>query len=151
MQVVLVNPEIPQNTGSIARTCAAVKTSLHLVGPLGFELTEKRVRRAGLDYWPLVQLREHAGWEDYLQAERPPRLWFFSARASRLYHTARFAPDDALVFGRETDGLGAEFIGRQPPEQILAIPMLCSGVRSLNLSNTVAIALYEALRQLGTI
>jgi len=151
MHIVLVQPEIPQNTGSIARTCAATGTPLHLVGKLGFEISEKRVRRAGLDYWPYVQLHRYESWEEYLQVSPSQRHWFFSKYAKRLYHHADFGPNDALVFGSETKGLGLEFLSSQPPECLLYIPMSCPHVRSLNLSNAVAIALYEALRQSGAL
>ncbi len=148
MDIVLVNPQIPQNTGSIARTCAATQTPLHLVGELGFELTEKSVRRAGLDYWPWVPLHRHASWPAYLEKSRPRQIWLFSKFGSRLYYTADFQPNDALVFGSETKGLGHEFLSQFPEDQILKIPIVCEEVRSLNLSNAVSIALYEARRQL---
>jgi tRNA (cytidine/uridine-2'-O-)-methyltransferase len=149
MEIVLIEPEIPQNTGSIARTCAATGTPLHLVGPLGFEITEKRVRRAGLDYWPYVSVFQHASWEEYLQKNSPQRVWFLSKYAAKPYYQADFAENDALVFGSETKGLGKEFLAKIPAEQQLLIPMLCPQVRSLNLSNAVAIVLYEALKQAG--
>jgi len=147
MQVVLVDPQIPQNTGSIARTCAATKTPLHLVGNLGFEITEKRVKRAGLDYWPFVDLHRHASWEEYLQEAKPGKIWLFSKFAARVYYDANFEANDALVFGSETKGLGEEFLGKFASDCALRIPMECEGVRSLNLSNAVAVALYEARRQ----
>lgn len=148
MDVVLVNPEIPQNTGSIARTCAATQTPLHLVGKLGFKINEKQVRRAGLDYWPYVSLSQHADWQDYLEHARPSKVWLFSKFASHYYFEADFSANDALVFGSETKGLGKDFISQFPDEQCLKIPMVCENVRSLNLSNAVSIALYEARRQL---
>jgi tRNA (cytidine/uridine-2'-O-)-methyltransferase len=148
MQIVLVEPQIPQNTGSIARTCAATDTPLHLVGPLGFEITEKAVRRAGLDYWPHVKLAQHMNWDEYMQSARPNRVWLFSKFGERMYTNAQFQMDDALVFGSETKGLGHEFLSRFPSEQILRIPIVTTYVRSLNLSNAVAIALYETRRQL---
>ena len=148
MDIVLVKPEIPQNTGSIARTCAATKTPLHIVGKPLFEISEKRVRRAGLDYWPHVTLHMHPGWEDYVESAKPERIWLLTKFAKRLYYTAEFGPNDAIVFGSETKGLGKEFLSRFDEEQCLRIPMPCSGVRSLNLSNTVSIVLYEARRQL---
>ena len=151
MQVVLVEPEIPQNTGSIARTCAAVKVPLHLVGRLGFEITEKRVRRAGLDYWPFVDLHQHGGWEDYLREAGPARLWYLSKFGRTPYYRAAFEEGDALVFGSETRGLGEDFLTQVPASRILSIPMLCPGVRSLNLSNAVAVVLFEALKQAGRI
>lgn len=148
MDIVLVEPQIPQNTGSISRTCAATDTPLHLVGPLGFDLSEKAVRRAGLDYWPHVKLSRHGTFEDYTEARNPPQVWLFSKFGTRLYTTAQFGIDDALVFGSETKGLGEEFLSRYKPEQILRIPIVTDYVRSLNLSNAVSIALYEARRQL---
>lgn len=148
MDVVLVNPQIPQNTGSIARTCAATQTPLHLVGKLGFDLSEKAVRRAGLDYWPHVPLTRHASWEDYVANRNPSQVWLLSKFGERIYHAVDFQPDDAIVFGSETKGLGEEFLSRFPREQILRIPIVCDAVRSLNLSNAVSIVLYEARRQL---
>ncbi len=148
MQIVLVEPQIPQNTGSISRTCAATDTPLHLVEPLGFEITEKAVRRAGLDYWPYVKLFRHASWTDYVRDATPEKIWIFSKFGERLYTTAEFGPNDALVFGSETKGLGKEFLSQYPSSQILRIPIVTDYVRSLNLSNAVSIALYEARRQL---
>ncbi|MFM1848422.1 MAG: hypothetical protein RL417_1896 [Pseudomonadota bacterium] len=148
MDVVLVNPQIPQNTGSIARTCAATQTPLHLVGKLGFDLSEKAVRRAGLDYWPHVPLTRHGSWEDYVAARQPTNIWLLSKFGERIYHTVEFQPNDAIVFGSETKGLGQEFLSRFPHEHILRIPIVCDAVRSLNLSNAVSIVLYEARRQL---
>jgi len=148
MDVVLVEPLIPQNTGSIARTCAAVETPLHLVGKLGFEITEKRIRRAGLDYWPYVKLVKHASWEEYLLAARPPRVWLVSKHGEQSYLDADYGPHDALVFGNEVKGLGKEFLKRYPGQSIL-IPMSCPAVRSLNLSNAVSIVLFEARRQIA--
>jgi tRNA (cytidine/uridine-2'-O-)-methyltransferase len=149
MQIVLVEPQIPQNTGSISRTCAATDTPLHLVEPLGFEITEKAVRRAGLDYWPHVKLFRHSNWDDYLNTAKPDRVWLFSKFGERCYTSAQFGLNDALVFGSETKGLGKEFLSRYPSSQILKIPIKTDYVRSLNLSNAVSIALYEAIRQLG--
>lgn len=148
MDVVLIKPEIPQNTGSIARSCAATCTPLHLVGKLGFEITEKRVRRAGLDYWPFVDLHRHPTWEEYLALRTPHTVWCLSARGSIPYTDASFGPNDALVFGSETKGLGSEFLQHHDPTRILKIPIACPGVRSLNLSNAVSIVLFEALRQI---
>ena len=149
MDIVLVEPQIPQNTGSIARTCAATDTPLHLVEPLGFEISEKAVRRAGLDYWPYVKLAQHKSWEDYLGQAKPEKVWLFSKFGQQLYTEASFGPRDALVFGSETKGLGDAFLSQFPPSQILRIPIVTDYVRSLNLSNAVSIALYEARRQLG--
>jgi tRNA (cytidine/uridine-2'-O-)-methyltransferase len=149
MHIVLVHPQIPQNTGSIARTCAATRTPLHLIEPMGFTITEKAVRRAGLDYWPHVELHQHKTFDDYLAKAAPAKLWLFSTHGTRIYTDATYGPDDALVFGSETKGLGAAFISRYPKEQVLNIPIDCQEVRSLNLSNAASIALYEARRQLG--
>ncbi|MBX7145136.1 MAG: tRNA (cytidine(34)-2'-O)-methyltransferase [Oligoflexia bacterium] len=149
MEVVLVQPEIPQNTGSIARTCAATQIPLHLVGKLGFDLSEKAVRRAGLDYWPWVPLHRHAGWDEYISASKPKNVWLLSKFGERTYWDAEFKQGDAIVFGSETKGLGKDFLSRYPSQQILRIPMVCAEVRSLNLSNAVSIVLFEALRQLS--
>ena len=154
LHVVLVEPEIPPNTGNVARLCAATGSALHLVGRLGFRIDEHAVRRAGLDYWHLLDLHVHA---DLDQAEHalerlragPGRSWLFSAQATRSHLDARFRPGDALVFGKESVGLPAELL-RARPDDVVAIPTL-GAVRSLNLSNAVAIALYEALRQNGAL
>lgn len=154
--VVLVQPEIPPNTGNVARLCAATGSPLHLVGKLGFRTDEHAVRRAGLDYWHLVNVQYAADLseaEARVRAAAPrggePRLWLFSGRADRSYLDARFRPGDALVFGKESTGLPDELL-RERSEYVLGIPML-GAVRSLNLANSVAIALYEALRQTGAL
>ena len=149
VDIVLVNPQIPQNTGSIARTCAATRTPLHLVGELGFDISEKAVRRAGLDYWPHVILFRHQTFEEYLKEAQPKSIWLFSTKGTRTYHQATFGPSDALVFGSETSGLGDPFLSQYPKESILRIPIDHPEVRSLNLSNAVSIALYEAKRQIA--
>ncbi len=149
----LVEPEIPPNTGNVARLAAATGSPLHLVGKLGFRIDEHSVRRAGLDYWPLVDLRQHATFEHFAHAyasERPAgRLHLFSGVASRSYLDAGFAPGDALVFGKESVGLPEELMARYS-DRLVAIPMIGS-VRSLNLANTVGIALFEALRSVGAL
>jgi tRNA (cytidine/uridine-2'-O-)-methyltransferase len=151
--VVLVEPEIPPNTGNVARLCAATKSRLHLVEPLGFRIDEHAVRRAGLDYWPLVDLHTHPSYAaatDHIRACEPaPRLWLFTGKASRSYLQVEFCPGDALVFGKESCGLPEWLLSAQPEAQV-GIPML-GPVRSLNLANAVAIALYEALRQIGAL
>jgi tRNA (cytidine/uridine-2'-O-)-methyltransferase len=151
--VVLVEPEIPPNTGNVARLAAATASPLHLVGPLGFRIDDKSVRRAGLDYWHLVDLRRHLDFAHFLhafRAESPSgQLHLFTAKCERSYLRARFAPGDALVFGRESVGL-PETLLEQHKERALAIPTL-GAVRSLNLANAVGIALFEALRQTGTL
>lgn len=149
MHVVLVDPQIPQNTGSIARTCAATQTPLHIVGTPAFEISDRTVRRAGLDYWPWVPLSMHSNFEEFEKAVHPGKIWLLSKFGTCSYVHARFSPGDALVFGSETKGLGKEFISQYPEEQVLRIPMVCEHVRSLNLSNAVSIVLFEARRQLG--
>jgi tRNA (cytidine/uridine-2'-O-)-methyltransferase len=144
-RVVLVEPEIPPNTGAIARTCVATSSPLHLVGELGFSIDEHAVRRAGLDYWHLLELHRHldlAGFE----AAFPTRTLLFSAKSDASYLEAKFQPGDALVFGRESVGLPEALLAERA-STVYAIPTI--GVRSLNLSNAVAIVLYEALRQVG--
>ena len=146
--MVLVQPEIPQNTGSIARLVAATRARLHLVGPLGFSLEDRYLRRAGLDYWPLVDLRTYAGWDEFAAEATGLPLKYFSTHAAQSYLTARYQPGDYLVFGSETAGLGEEFL-RSRKETTFRIPIFEPGVRSLNLANAVSIVLYEALRQAG--
>lgn len=146
MNIVLVNPEIPQNTGNIARTCAATGAALHLVKPLGFSLDDKYMKRAGLDYWFLADVRVHESWEDFLKANPGAPMHYATTKAPRDYCQAKYAPDDFLVFGRETRGLDEELLARNY-EKCVRIPMRPEA-RSLNLANSVAIVLYEALRQL---
>lgn len=146
MNIVLVNPEIPQNTGNIARTCAATGATLHLVKPLGFSLDDRYMKRAGLDYWFLTDVRVHESWDDFLKANPGARMHYATTKAPRDYCQARYAPDDFLVFGRETRGLDETLLA-QNYERCVRIPMRPEA-RSLNLSNSVAIVLYEALRQL---
>lgn len=146
----LVEPEIPPNTGNIARLCAATCTPLHLVGKLGFSIDEHAVRRAGLDYWPLVELHTHASLETAQATLKPEqRFWFLSGRATRSYLDVQFQDGDVLVFGKESVGLGPELLERHA-EHVIGIPTL-GEVRSLNLANSVAIVLFEALRQRGTL
>jgi tRNA (cytidine/uridine-2'-O-)-methyltransferase len=147
MHIVLYRPLIPQNTGSIARTCAATNTELHLIGPLGFKITEKAVKRAGLDYWPFVKLFEHDSFDSYLRDTKPEKIWFIETNGESNYSQVHYGPNDAIVFGQETKGIEPEILDRYGKEMILSIPIFCSGVRSLNLSNSVSIVLYEALRQ----
>lgn len=145
MEIVLVNPEIPQNTGNIVRTCALTKTRLHLIKPLGFSLADRYLKRAGLDYWYLAEVKT---WESLTEmlAEHPgQRILLATTKAPCGYHRVQYHPDDILVFGSETRGLSAEILAMFPENQI-RIPMLEIG-RSLNLSNSVAVVLYEALRQ----
>jgi tRNA (cytidine/uridine-2'-O-)-methyltransferase len=148
-QVCLVEPEIPPNTGSVARTCGATQSILHLVQPLGFSLDERAVRRAGLDYWHLVDVRVHADFPAFEAARPGGTLHFFSAGATQSYLDAPVVPGDCLVFGRESTGLPAELLG-QHPGHVWGIPTI-GPVRSLNLSNAVSIVLYEALRRNGVL
>lgn len=145
--VVLVEPEIPQNAGNIARTCAATGCVLHLVRPLGFEVTDKYLKRAGLDYWHLVDVRYHDSFAE-LERENPAaNFYFFTTKAHKVYSEARFNEGDFLVFGKETRGLDEDLLVAHA-ENCLRIPMIEES-RSLNLSNSVAIAVYEGLRQNG--
>ena len=148
-RVVLVNPQIPPNTGNIARTCAATNTELHLVGPLGFELSDRYLKRAGLDYWPHVKLHYYENLEQFVsfQKQQEGRLLGFSVRGKSCYGECNFQENDWLVFGSETEGLPDEF--REKCDQMLYIPMPHPEVRSLNLSVSVAIGLFESLRQLN--
>ena len=146
LHVVFVEPEIPPNTGTTARLCAATESTLHLVGPLGFSLEDRYLRRAGLDYWPHVRMHFHESWEVFAAVHGSERLHLFSARAVRTYTKVRYEAGDFLVFGGETHGLSTQVTaGRQ--ESLVTIPMVGRAVRSLNLANAAAIGLYEALRQ----
>ena len=152
--IVLLNPEIPNNTGNIGRTAASLGCALHIVHPIGFDMDEKARRRAGLDYWHLVDCREHASWEAFLESERPRRLWLFSSHGAHEYFDASFERGDYLLFGKESAGVGPETLAWVEqtfgPERVLRIPMPASdGVRSLNLATAVAIAGYEGLRQVS--
>ena len=146
LHVVLLEPEIPANTGNIARTCAATGTRLHLIRPLGFDISEKAVRRAGLDYWPMVDLQVYDNLADFFRQNSVEQLWCLTTKAPRTYTQVRFSPDCYLLFGPETRGLPEDFLARHP-ETCLRLPMRAQA-RSLNLSNAVAITVYEALRQL---
>jgi len=149
MHVVLLEPEIPPNTGNVARLCAATRSSLHLIEPFGFKLDDAQLKRAGMDYWEHVDWRRWSSWDAFLKAvPNQARLWFVESKGPRLYTEASFAADDYLVFGRETAGLPKALLERNP-EQWLRIPMFHAGARSLNLSNCVALVLFEALRQQG--
>jgi tRNA (cytidine/uridine-2'-O-)-methyltransferase len=148
MHVVLFEPEIPPNTGSVARLCAATLTPLHLIEPLGFKIDDKHLKRAGLDYWEFVNLHVHKSWNDFIETATPNQLWYFSKRATKSYTATRYDHDDFLIFGPETRGLPQEILEANA-DRALRIPMMGSGVRSLNLSNAVSIVLYEGLRQLG--
>jgi tRNA (cytidine/uridine-2'-O-)-methyltransferase len=146
-RVVLVEPEIPPNTGSVARTCAATSSPLHLIEPLGFNIDDRSLKRAGIDYWHLVQVNVHASFADFVASQPATRLHLFSSQAARPYLEADFAPGDALVFGKESVGLSRALLD-QHEGRVWGIPT-SGGVRSLNLSNAVAIVLFEALRSTG--
>lgn len=145
MHIVLYQPEIPQNTGNIARTCAATGSMLHLIKPLGFSLEDKYLKRAGLDYWRMMEYHVYENFEELLARYPDARLHFLSTKAPRSYAQVDYQPDDFLVFGCETRGLPESLLSRVY-ERCVRIPMV-EGARSLNLSNSVAIVLYEALRQ----
>lgn len=146
--VVLQEPEIPPNTGNVIRLCANTGAHLHLIHPLGFELDDARLKRAGLDYHEFADIRQHADFGAFRQAMTPRRIFALSTKGCRVYSDAEFQPGDALVFGPETRGLASDFLASLPEARRLFIPMR-PGNRSLNLSNAVAIVLYEAWRQQG--
>ena len=146
--IVLVRPEIPHNTGAIGRLCVGLGVPLHLIRPLGFHLDDQSVARAGLDYWPFLDLTVHDTWEDYLAAERPQRLFFLSTHGEKSLYASSFAPGDTLVFGCESAGLPKEFYERYR-ESLFRIPMPGEHARSINLANAVSIAAYECYRQLA--
>lgn len=149
MHVVLVEPEIPPNTGNVARLCAATRSTLHLIEPFGFKLDDAQLKRAGMDYWQQVQWQRWSNWRAF--AEKLPssaQLWFVESGGSKRYDAVKFGADDYLVFGRETAGLPQPLL-TQHAERWLRIPMFNEQSRSLNLSNCVALVLFEALRQQG--
>ena len=146
LNIVLVEPEIPQNTGNIARTCAATRTRLHLVRPLGFDISDRAVKRAGLDYWPMVDLTVYDDLEDFFRRNRDPDLWLATTKAPRSYDEAVFRDECFLFFGKETAGL-PQALREKYRERCNRIPMRAEA-RSLNLANSAAVITYEALRQL---
>ena len=148
LDVVLYQPEIPPNTGNVIRLCANVGARLHLVGPLGFELDDRRLRRAGLDYHELTRVRSYADWQSYVEQNPDVPLWAFSTRGRKLYTEVPLGNGDGLLFGPETRGLPDSLLATIGQERTLRLPMT-EGSRSLNLSNAVAVAVYEALRQNG--
>ncbi|HHW03129.1 MAG TPA: tRNA (uridine(34)/cytosine(34)/5-carboxymethylaminomethyluridine(34)-2'-O)-methyltransferase TrmL [Thermoanaerobacterales bacterium] len=145
--VVLVEPEIPQNTGNVARTCAAIGSTLHLVGPLGFSLEDKYLKRAGLDYWPLVEVKYYESYREFEEKNPGADKYFFSTKAKQCYADMSYNPGCYLVFGKETAGLPLEIL-KAHWDRCARIPMV-DDARSLNLSNSVAIVVYEAMRQNG--
>ncbi len=149
MHIVLLEPEIPPNTGNIARLCAATRTELHLIEPMGFKLDDTQLKRAGMDYWQHVRWQTWPNWTAFRKSlPADARLWFVESGGPKRYSDANFAPNDYLVFGRETAGLPKQLIAENS-ETWLRIPMANSAARSLNLSNCVALVLFEALRQQG--
>lgn len=147
LHVVLVEPEIPPNTGNIARTCAATGTQLHLIEPMGFTITDARLKRAGLDYWDSIQPQVHRDFEAWRATAGDRRFHLFSTGARRSYLDERYQAGDAFVFGPETRGLSDSLLARYP-DHVLGIPIQTQHVRSLNLSAAAALVLYEALRQI---
>jgi tRNA (cytidine/uridine-2'-O-)-methyltransferase len=148
VHVVLVAPEIPPNTGSIGRLCVATETPLHLIEPLGFRIDDKHLRRAGLDYWPHVELHRWPSWEAFIAGRPKGRVLCFAAKAPRSYTSVRYRSDDMLVFGGESSGL-PRAIRTAYADALYAIPLASPHVRSLNLATAVAVVLFEGLRQLG--
>lgn len=147
IHIVLLEPEIPYNTGNIGRTAVLTGARLHLIKPYGFSIKEKWVRKAGMDYWKDVDLREHLSWEDFLRDEKPERLYLATTKAPRRHTDVTYRDGDYLIFGKESAGID-EAILKRYPDATIRIPMNDIG-RSLNLSNSAAIILYEALRQIG--
>lgn len=148
LNIVLVEPSIPPNTGNISRLCAATGSTLHLVEPLGFDLSEKRLRRAGLDYWDSVDLRRYPNIDTFFEQNPDGKKYFFSTAGSRNFHEVNYNPGDYLIFGNETVGLPDDLLAAHP-DQVCNIPIKLGNVRSLNLSNCAAIVVYEALRQIN--
>ena len=146
MHIVLYEPEIPQNTGNIARTCAATGASLHLIRPLGFNIDDKYVKRAGLDYWHLLDLHIYNNWESFIVQKGHFPLYFVETKGERYYHDFEYPADSYIVFGSETKGI-PENILKQYWDRVIKIPMRSDTTRSLNVSNAAAIVIYEVLRQ----
>jgi tRNA (cytidine/uridine-2'-O-)-methyltransferase len=150
MNIVLVEPEIPPNTGNVARLCAATKSVLHLIEPFGFKLDDSQLKRAGMDYWRHVEWHRWKNWNEFESAKKigDVKFWFVESGGGKIYNEVKFSPDDFLIFGRETAGLPKKLL-EQHLENWLRIPMFNAQSRSLNLSNCVALVLFEALRQQG--
>ena len=147
MNIVLLEPEIPANTGNIGRTCVATGSDLHLIKPLGFSLDEKHLRRAGLDYWPKLKLHIYENYNDFVEKNPGAHVHYATTKGRNLYSEAHFEQDDYIMFGKESAGIPEEMLV-QHPEDCIRIPMI-GDIRSLNLGNSVAIVVYEALRQNG--
>ncbi|QNM15360.1 MULTISPECIES: tRNA (cytidine(34)-2'-O)-methyltransferase [Fusobacterium] len=146
MNIVLYNPEIPYNTGNIGRTCVLTNTTLHLIKPLGFSLDEKQIKKAGLDYWKLVDLKIWESFEEFLEANPNATIYYATTKTNQKYSDVKFKENDFIMFGPESRGIPEEILNKNP-ERCITIPMIPMG-RSLNLSNSAAIILYEGLRQL---
>ncbi|MCR5510455.1 MAG: tRNA (cytidine(34)-2'-O)-methyltransferase [Lachnospiraceae bacterium] len=147
MHIILHQPEIPANTGNIGRTCVATGSVLHLIEPLGFILNDQSVKRAGMDYWDKLDVRRYMNFDDFLKKNPDARIWMATTKAKKVYSDACFGPDDYIMFGKESAGIPEEIL-IEHPDMCIRIPMM-DDIRSLNLSNSVAIVLYEALRQNG--
>ncbi|SHI04904.1 tRNA (cytidine/uridine-2'-O-)-methyltransferase [Clostridium collagenovorans DSM 3089] len=148
LNIVLFQPEIPQNTGNIGRTCVLTNSKLHLIKPLGFSLDEKQLKRAGLDYWPELNLEIHESFEEFREKYKDGNFYFCTTKGAKNHSDAKFQKGDFLIFGRESSGLPQE-VRDVNPEGCIRVPMVNTTTRSLNLSNTVSIIAYEALRQIG--
>lgn len=147
LNIVLHEPEIPHNTGAIARTCALTSTRLHLIEPFGFEISDKYLKRSGLDYWPLVDLSIYKNFEEFIEKNKGANIYFATTKATKYYHEVEYKDNDFIVFGKETKGLPNEILDAYR-ESLIKIPMITEIKRSLNLANSANIVLYEALRQL---
>ena len=145
LNIVLYEPEIPANTGNIGRTCVATGTKLHLIEPLGFSLSEKALKRAGMDYWSQLEVERYVNYEDFLQRNPGAKIYMATTKAKKIYSEASYEPDCYIMFGKESAGIPEEILVEHP-EECVRIPMI-GETRSLNLSNSVAIVMYEALRQ----
>lgn len=145
--IVLINPQIPQNTGNISRLCAVSNTKLHLVEPMGFHITDKLLKRAGLDYWEFLELERHSSIEKFLEKYSKQRLIFLSSKVEKTYYEYKFNDGDFIIFGSESTGI-PKWVHDNYPEKFYTIPQFNDNVRCLNLSNSVSIVLYEAIRQI---
>ena len=145
MHIILHQPEIPANTGNIGRTCVATGTSLHLIEPLGFRLNEKEIKRAGMDYWEHLDVRRYINFKEFLEQNPGAKIWMATTKAKKVYSNVSFGKDDYIMFGKESAGIPEEILARHR-EDCVRIPMI-GGIRSLNLGNSAAVILYEALRQ----
>ena len=145
LNIVLYEPEIPANTGNIGRTCVATNTRLHLIEPLGFSLEEKQLKRAGMDYWKDLDVTTYVNWEDFCQKNPDAKIYYATTKARHVYSEVNYEPDCYIMFGKESAGIPEEIL-KENPDTCVRIPMM-GEIRSLNLSNSVAVVLYEALRQ----